>query len=51
MKTTIDMPDEMIREAKLKAAELGISLNRFVSEAMEEKLARDSKQIEPQDQM
>ena len=45
------MPDEVIQEAKLKAAELGISLNRFVSEAMEEKLARDSKQVEPQDQL
>ena len=51
MKTTIDMPDEVIREAKLKAAELGISLNRFVSEAMEEKLARDVQQIEPEDRL
>jgi len=51
VKTTIDMPDEVIREAKLKAAELGISLNRFVSEAMEEKLARDVQQIEPEDRL
>jgi hypothetical protein len=45
------MPDEVIREARLKAAELGISVRRFVSEAMEEKLARELEQIEPEDRL
>jgi hypothetical protein len=51
VKITIDMPDETMREARLKAAELGISVHRFVSEAMEEKLVGESEQIEPEDRL
>jgi len=51
VKITIDMPDEVIREARLKAAELGISVYQFVSEAMEEKVARESEQLEPEDRL
>jgi hypothetical protein len=35
----------------LKAAGLGISVHRFVSEAMEEKLAKEVEPIEPEDRM
>jgi predicted HicB family RNase H-like nuclease len=46
MKMTIEMPESMMREARLKAAELGISVDQFVSEAMEEKIARQFQQAE-----
>lgn len=39
MKTTLEIPDAVIREAKVNAAERGISLRQFVTEAVEEKLA------------
>ncbi len=38
MKTTIEIPDPIFRRAKAKAAEQGISLRQFVSEAVAEKL-------------
>ena len=38
MKTTIEIPDAVFRRAKSRAAEEGIPLCRFVSEAVEEKL-------------
>ena len=46
MKTALEMPDPVFRRAKAKAAERGISLRQFVTEAVEEKLkepAADSK--------
>jgi hypothetical protein len=46
---TIEMPESIMREVRLKAAELGISVDQFVSEAMEEKLATQFEQIEPED--
>lgn len=38
MKTTLEIPDVVFRRAKSKAAEQGIPLRRFVTEAVEEKL-------------
>jgi len=39
VKTTLEMPDPVFRKAKAKAAERGIPLRQFVTEAVEEKLA------------
>lgn len=39
MKTTLEMPDPVFRKAKAKAAEQGIPLRQFVTEAVQEKLA------------
>jgi hypothetical protein len=39
MKTTLEIPDQVFRKAKVKAAERGIPLRQFVTEAVEEKLA------------
>ena len=39
MKTTLEMPDATLRKAKAKAAEQGIPLRQFVTEAVEAKLA------------
>lgn len=38
MKTTLDIPDPLFRQAKARAALRGISLRQFVSEALEEKV-------------
>lgn len=38
MKTTLEIPDLIFRRAKAKAAEQGIPLRQFVSDAMAEKL-------------
>lgn len=38
MKTTLEIPDPVFRRAKARAAEQGIPLRRFVTEAVEEKL-------------
>ena len=38
MKTTLEIPDKVFRRAKSKAAEQGIPLRQFVTEAVEEKL-------------
>jgi hypothetical protein len=40
MKTTLEIPDPVFRKAKAKAAERGIPLRQFVTEAVEEKLSR-----------
>lgn len=39
MKTTLDIPDPVFRRAKSVAAQRGIALRAFVTEAVEEKLA------------
>ena len=39
MKTTIDIPDRVFRQAKAKAAERGVALREYVTEALQEKLA------------
>ena len=38
MKTTLEIPDAVFRKAKAKAAEEGIPLRQFVTEAVQEKL-------------
>jgi hypothetical protein len=38
VKTTLEMPDSIFRKAKAKAAERGIPLRQFVTEAVEAKL-------------
>lgn len=38
-KTTLEFPDKVLRKAKAKAAEEGIPLRQFVTEAVEAKLA------------
>lgn len=38
MKTTLDIPDTLFREAKARAALRGISLRLFVTEAVQEKI-------------
>ena len=39
MKTTLEFPDPVFRRAKAEAAQRGISLRQFVTEAVQEKLA------------
>jgi hypothetical protein len=39
MKATLEIPDFVFRRAKARAMELGIPLRRFVTEAIQEKLA------------
>jgi hypothetical protein len=41
MKTTLEIPDTIFRRAKSVAAERGISLREFVTEAVKDKLASD----------
>lgn len=38
MKTTLEIPDPIFRRAKSKAAEQGIPLREFVTQAVEDKL-------------
>ena len=38
MKTTLEIPDYVFRKAKARAAEQGVPLRQFVTEAVEEKL-------------
>ena len=38
MKTTIDLPDETLRAAKIVAAGRGVTLRQWFTEALEEKL-------------
>lgn len=43
MQTTLRLDDEIFRQAKSKAAALGISLTRFVEEAIREQLAKPAR--------
>ena len=43
MKTTLEIPDPLFRRAKSAAAERGIPLREFVSEAVKEKLDSNAK--------
>ncbi len=40
MKTTLELPDAMFRQAKALAAARGVTLRRFFTEALEEQLRR-----------
>lgn len=42
MKTTVDLPDLLFRKAKATAAERGISLKNFITEAVETRLTAPS---------
>ncbi len=46
MKTTLEIPDPIFRRAKSVAAQRGIALRAFVTEAVEEKLASASQSNE-----
>ena len=46
MKTTLEIPDTVFRRAKSKAADRGIPLREFVTEAVRDKLAADAKAAE-----
>jgi len=46
MKTTLEIPDTIFRRAKSAAAEQGIPLREFVTEAVKEKLAANAKAAE-----
>jgi hypothetical protein len=43
MKTTLEIPDKIFRRAKSVAAERGIPLREFVTEAVKDKLSASSK--------
>jgi hypothetical protein len=43
MKTTLEIPDSIFRRAKSVAAQRGVALRVFVTEAVEEKLAATSR--------
>jgi len=43
VKTTLEIPDGIFRRAKVRAAEQGIPLRQFVSEAVEEKLGASAR--------
>jgi hypothetical protein len=45
MRTTIEIPDELLVQAKSRAALAGISLREFFIEAVEQRLARANKKI------
>ena len=40
MKTTVEIPDRLFREAKTVAASRGLSLKTFLTEALQEKLSQ-----------
>jgi hypothetical protein len=46
MKTTLEIPDVIFRRAKSAAAERGIPLREFVTEAVRDKLAAGAKTTE-----
>lgn len=46
MKTTLEIPDIIFRRAKSAAADRGIPLRVFVTEAVKDKLAADDKEKE-----
>ena len=51
MKTTIEIPDPLFRQAKSRAAERGQTLKAFLTEALQERLqanARNARPGEPQ---
>jgi len=46
MKTTLELPDELFRQAKATAASNGLSLKDFFTEALEAKLSKNNP-VEP----
>ncbi|MEK7247540.1 MAG: hypothetical protein AAB092_03615 [Chloroflexota bacterium] len=43
MKTTVELPDDLFREAKATAARRGTALKEYLREAVAEKLAREGR--------
>jgi len=46
VKTTLEIPDPVFRRAKSRAAERGIPLREYVTEAVKDKLASDARRSE-----
>ncbi|MEK7765644.1 MAG: hypothetical protein AAB368_05345 [bacterium] len=44
MKTTIEVPDELFRKAKAAAATRGMTLGRFIAEAMGARLTKNGRE-------
>ena len=47
VKTTLEIPDPVFRKAKARAAEQGIPLRQFITEAVQDKLAASPTQEKP----
>ena len=47
MKTTIEIPDPLFRQAKSRAAERGQTLKAFVTEALQERLQANASKARP----
>ena len=45
MRTTIELPDELLTRAKIEAVSSGISLREFFIQAVQQKLAPERKKI------
>ena len=45
MKTTVEIPDDLFRKAKAKAAENGVSLKVFLTDAVREHLKKKSGEV------
>ena len=43
MRTTVELPDELLTQAKNRAAMAGVSLKKFFIEALEQRLAWERK--------
>ena len=48
MKTTIDLPEEMLRRTKIAAAKRRTTIKNLVVEGLETVLARDSSNFDPE---
>ncbi len=49
MKTTIDIPDDLLRLAKARASPSGIGLRQFVTDILRAQLAREEKRARATD--
>jgi hypothetical protein len=49
MKTTIDIPDELLRLAKARASLNGVSLRQFVTDTLRSRLEREENQARATD--
>jgi hypothetical protein len=47
MKTTLEIPDSIFKKAKAKAAEQGVPLRQFITEAVEARLKLCTSQTKP----
>ena len=47
MKTTLEMPDSVFKKAKARAAEEGVPLRQFVTEAVEARLKLNTSESKP----